>query len=59
MENLIVGTRVIVTDVARTEFSGNLININEYREPSLRYCVELDDFADLVFVGRNQIRVAD
>ena len=49
--------RVEVKGNNNTWHKGTLININEYREPEMRYCVLLDDYQeDFVFVPEDKIR---
>lgn len=55
-----VNDRVLVKDNKGTKWLGTIININNYREPSMQYCVDLDDYAeDYVFVGEDDIELAE
>ncbi len=58
MSELKQGQNVIVTDANGNEYQGVLVNVNDYREPSLKYAVDigLDDF---VFVGDKYIRALE
>lgn len=48
--------RVIVTDAFGTKYKGTVVNVSDYREPSMKYAVELDiGLDDYVFVGEDQI----
>ncbi|QOV08395.1 hypothetical protein Kirov_196 [Bacillus phage Kirov] len=35
---------------------GVIYNINDFREPSLKYAVDVEGFSDFVFVGEEQLR---
>ena len=50
--------RVIVTDKNGNRFAGTCVNINELREPSMRYAVDLYGIDDLVFCSKAQIEFA-
>ena len=48
-----VRDRVLVKDRQGNKWLGTIININDYREPSMKYCVDLDEYdKDYVFVGK-------
>lgn len=49
-----VNQKVLVRDYKGSLFPGKIVNINEYREPSMKYAVDIGA-DDLVFVGRNNI----
>lgn len=52
-----VRDRVIITDDSENEHTGTVVNISDYREPSMRYAVDLDDYKDdFVFVSDERIR---
>lgn len=54
-----VRDRVLVKDKQGNKWLGTIININYYREPSMRYCVDLDKYdKDYVFVGEDDIELA-
>ena len=55
MTELNKGQRVIVTNLLGQEFKGLLVNINDDREPSMKYAVETGG-GDIVFVGDKDIR---
>ena len=51
-----VGDRVIVLG----KFHGRIVNINDYREPSMKYCIDLDEYKDdYVFVGEKELTVEE
>lgn len=50
-----VGDIVIVKDLKGNKYKGEIININDYREPRMKYAVDIDGFNDYVFIGENQI----
>lgn len=35
---------------------GTVANINEFREPNLKYAVSIEGYSDFVFVGENQLQ---
>jgi hypothetical protein len=49
------GMEVIVTDNIGREFTGEVVNISDYREPCMKYAVDIG-FDDFVFVGEESIR---
>lgn len=49
------GMKVIVKDYFGKEFEGELVNISDYREPCMKYAVDIG-FDDYVFVGEESIR---
>ena len=55
------GTKVFVRDDFGKEWKGTIVNESNYREPSMKYAVDLDDFYldDYVFVGEERIRVCE
>lgn len=55
-ENFKVNDRVYLIDNKGNKWIGTIININEYREPSKKYCIDLDDYKkDYLFVGIENI----
>ena len=46
--------KVLVRDAAGTKFEGTIVSINDYREPDMKYAVDLG-LEDLVFVGEESI----
>ena len=52
---------VIVTGIDGKEYTGILVNISEYREPSMKYGVDLDDYPDddMVFVPEHAIKLKE
>jgi hypothetical protein len=50
-----VKDKVIVKDYKGNEYKGEIVNINDYREPSMKYAIYIDGFEDYVFVGDNLI----
>lgn len=53
--NLTVGMKVVVRDYFGQEFRGKIVSINDYREPCMKYAVDIG-FDDYVFVGEESIR---
>lgn len=52
-----VGDRVLVMDNNHIYHKGTIYNINKFREPSMRYAIDLDDYdEDLIFVGLGRIK---
>ena len=49
------GDKIVVIDFYGNEFNAEIINVNEYREPTHKYAVYISGFDDYVFVGENQI----
>ena len=49
-----VNQKVLVRDYMGRMFPGKIVNINEYREPSMKYAVDIGA-DDLVFVGKKDI----
>lgn len=48
-----VGDRVLVK-IGGTKIPGTIVNINDYREPFMKYAIDLDDYkVDYIFVGEN------
>ncbi|WPK12276.1 hypothetical protein R6U77_00895 [Lysinibacillus louembei] len=35
---------------------GTVANINEFREPDLKYAVSIEGYSGFVFVGKNQLQ---
>ena len=56
--DLTKGTKVLVRDNSDKEWEGTIVNISDYREPSMKYAVDLG-FDDYVFVGEERIRVCE
>lgn len=51
-----VHDRVTINDSEGNPIAkGVIININEYREPSLMYAVDVEGYDDYVFVGENNL----
>lgn len=48
--------RVFVSDRNGKEFEGKVVNINDFREPDMKYAVDIG-LDDVVFVGRDSIRL--
>ena len=55
------GTKVFVRDDFGKEYKGEIVNVSNYRETSMKYAVDLDDLDldDYVFVGEEQIRISE
>lgn len=49
-----VNKKVLVRDDKGSLFPGKVVNINEYREPEMKYAVDIGA-DDVVFVGENNI----
>lgn len=50
-----VGDRVLVK-IKGTKMPGTIVNINDYREPCMKYAIDLDDYkVDYIFVGENEL----
>ena len=56
-----VRDKVIVTCTQGNEYEGTLTNISDYREPAMKYGVELDGLEgeDLVFVPEHAIKLKE
>ena len=55
-----VKDRVYVKDQKGKKWIGTIININPFREPSMRYCIDLDDYdKDFVFVGKERLELVE
>ena len=53
-----VRDRVLVKDKQGNKWIGTIININDFREPHMKYCIDLDEYEiDYVFVGENDIEL--
>ena len=50
-----VTDKIILKDYKGNEYNGEIIGVNYYREPSMKYAVYIDDFDDYVFVGEDLI----
>lgn len=51
-----VGDRVLICGT----FKGTIINISDYREPALKYAVDVDNYKDdLVFVSEQALEVIE
>jgi hypothetical protein len=51
-----IGDKIVLVSLDDTEFTGVIVSINDYREPSLKYAIQIKDFSDLIFIGETQIR---
>lgn len=51
---IMLNQKVVVIDNAGKRFPGKVVNISEYREPSMKYAVDIGAH-DVVFVGRKNI----
>ena len=47
---------VIVSDRNGKEYEGKVVNVNDFREPDMKYAVDIG-LDDVVFVGRDSIRL--
>lgn len=56
-----VGQRVkVFTRPDSTIYKGTIINMNDFREPTMKYCVDMDDtdlFRDYQFVGEDNLEI--
>ena len=59
MSEIKVRDRVIVTDVNGNKHHGIVANINDFREPCMKYAVDIKGYGDVVFVGEEQIEKED
>lgn len=50
-----VNDKVIILDYRGKEIECEIINVNHYREPSMRYAGYIESFNDYVFVGEDEI----
>ena len=50
-----VNSKVIVTDLLGREWVGTVVNVSDYREPAMRYAVDVGG-SDYVFAGDGDIR---
>lgn len=46
----------IINDTNIVIATGVVVNINDFREPSMKYAVEVEEWNDFVCVGDNNIR---
>ena len=51
MEELKVGDKVEL----KSKHIGTIVNINEFREPSMKYAIDIKGFRDVAFVGEEVI----
>lgn len=56
-----VRDRIKVKDKNGKVYLGRIININIFREPNMKYCVDLDDFpiGKEVFVGEEDLEFVE
>lgn len=59
MSEIKVGDRVIITDLKGNKYRGVLVNINDFRDPCMKYAIDIKGFGDVVFVGEEQIDKED
>lgn len=51
-----VGDKVMLADYRGKEIcDGEIVNINDFREPSAKYCVIVEGYSDYLFVGENNM----
>lgn len=50
-----VNDKVIILDYRGRETKCEIINVNRYREPNMRYAVYIEGFNDYAFVGEDEI----
>lgn len=46
----------IINDESLVVATGVVVNVNDFREPSMKYAVEVVGYDDCVFIGDNNIR---
>ena len=46
---------VLVSDLNGKKYKGRVVSINEFREPSMRYGIDVDGFNDVIFIGEKFI----
>jgi len=46
----------IVNEKGEKLAEGVIYNVNDFREPSMKYAVDIEGFSDFVFVGESQLR---
>lgn len=52
-----VKERVIITNLCNQPVcEGEIVNINDFREPALRYAVQADGYDDVIFVGKKDLK---
>ena len=52
-----VKERVVVTNLFNKPVcEGEIVNINDFREPALRYAVQVDGYDDVIFVGKSDLQ---
>lgn len=59
MSGIKVSDRVIITDLKGNKYHGVVANINDFREPCMKYAIDIKGFDDVVFVGEEQIEKED
>lgn len=54
--NLEVRDKVSIVDSkGKSLAQGVIININDFREPSMMYAVDVDDYEDVLFFGESHL----
>lgn len=49
--------RVLVIDfLGKPIYEGVIVNINDFREPEVRYAVQVEDYDDFIFVSKNNLK---
>ena len=51
--------KVYVTAIDGKEFKGIIVNVNEWREPSMMYAIALEGNLGTVFVGKERLRLQE
>lgn len=49
--------KVLIEDINGKLYKATIINVNEFREPCMKYVVELDEYSDMgdLFIGEDSI----
>ena len=53
------GQRVYIEDTNGNLYKATVININEYREPSMCVSLQVDGIEDIVFTGLENIKIME
>ena len=53
------GQRVYIEGTNGNLYKATVININEYREPSMRISIQVDGIEDIVFTGLENVKIME
>ena len=53
------GQKVFIENTNGHLYKATVININEYREPSMRVSLQVDGIEDIVFTGLENIKIME